>query len=67
MLAAVLIAAFGAIRAAVPSRDDFRDRLLRAAVVFAVTLLAITELLSALAALRRLPLLVAWMAVVVAR
>jgi len=65
MLAAVLIAAFGAIAAAVPSRDDFRDLLLWASVVFGIALLAITELLSAFAALRRVPLRVAWLAVVV--
>src|SRR5215831_4774769 len=65
MLTAVLIAAFGAIAAAVPSRDDFRDLLLRASVVFGIALLAITELLSAFAALRRVPLLVAWLAVII--
>src|SRR5215468_4554074 len=65
MLPAVLIAAFGTIAAAVPSRDDFRDLLLRASVVFGIALLAITELLSAFAALRRVPLLVAWLAVII--
>lgn len=61
----VLIAAFGAIAAALPSRDDFRDRLLRASVIFGIALLGITELLSAFAALHRLPLLAAWLAVIV--
>ena len=46
--------------------DDFRDRMLRALVVFGVALLALTELLGMFGALRRLPLLVGWIAVIMA-
>ena len=40
--------------------DDFRDRMLRALLVFGVALWALTELLGMFGALRRLPLLLGW-------
>jgi hypothetical protein len=46
--------------------DDFRDRMLRALVVFGVALWALTELLGMFGALRRLPLLLAWIVVILA-
>jgi hypothetical protein len=46
--------------------DDFRDRMLRALVVFGVALLVLTELLGMFGALRRLPLLLAWIAMILA-
>jgi hypothetical protein len=46
--------------------DDFRDQMLRALVVFGVALLVLTELLGMFGALRRLPLLLAWIAVILA-
>jgi len=44
-----------------PLDDGFRDRFLRALVAFGVILLVITEVLSALNALRRGPLIFCWM------
>jgi hypothetical protein len=62
--ACVLIGALASIACLIPERDGFRDRLLRALVVFAGVLFGITEWLSLFAALRRAPLLVSWLAVI---
>lgn len=62
--ACVLIGALASIACLIPERDGFRDRLLRALVVFAGVLFGITEWLSLFAALRRGPLLVSWLAVI---
>ena len=43
-----------------PLPDGFRDFLLRAIVLIGVAVFAITELLSAFAAIHRFPLLVCW-------
>ena len=63
MTPAVLIAALAAVTLAVPAQNGFRDRFLRGLVVFGVALLAITELLSSIHAVERVPLLLCWTAV----
>jgi 4-amino-4-deoxy-L-arabinose transferase-like glycosyltransferase len=56
----LLPATFAALWWATAAEDGWRDRFLRAAVAFGLTIVLITELLSAFGALRRAPMIAAW-------
>jgi 4-amino-4-deoxy-L-arabinose transferase-like glycosyltransferase len=56
----LLPATFAALCWAASAADGWRDRFLRAAVAFGLTIVLITELLSAFDALRRGPMIAAW-------
>ena len=64
MAASLLAAAYAAIVLAMPARDGFRDRFLRAVVVFGVALFLVTESLSAFSLIRPVPLLLCWVAII---
>ena len=56
----LLPATFAALWWAASAADGWRDRFLRAAVAFGLTIVLITELLSAFGALRHGPTIAAW-------
>ena len=58
-----LFAAFSALVLAVPALDGFRDRFLRAVVVFGLALFVMTESLSLFSLVRPTPLIICWTAV----
>src|SRR2546430_11355857 len=55
-----LLAALAALVLATPARQGFRDRFLRALVVFGLALFLITELLSPFSLVRPVPLIICW-------
>src|SRR5260370_28920858 len=59
MTPCLLLAVFGGLIAAVPG-EGFRDRFLRALVLFGVALIVITESLGAFDLIRRGPLILCW-------
>src|SRR6266446_5312538 len=66
MAAFLLAAAYAAIALAIPSHEGFRDRSLRAVVVFGVALFLVTESLSTFSLIRPVPLMVCWVAIIAA-
>src|SRR5258707_9338619 len=63
MSSCLLAAAFAALVLAMPARYGFRDRFLRALVVFGVALFLVTESLSAFNLVRPVPLIVCWVGI----
>ena len=63
MSAGLLAAAFAALVLAMPARDGFRDRFLRALVFFGAALFIVTESLSVFSLIRPVPLIACWVGV----